>query len=242
MKNILIFSTALLLITGCGLDKKDMEDITLLDKNESVNFDATGKYDLRQYLLPTKSQTNIYKRVKQKDNGGDREYNEPYMINNDNQIEYLIEDNSTVKELYNTDYTITDSKIIKKELVDDFYDIREYRRNINIGDFYYIYEFIDAESVLYQVGYTKCKVTEHLETQKILDKDYSDILHLSCEQESKEGVRGEFSERKIFVSEYYYAKDIGQIAAVGEVCTEKVYDKTYIQCTKTTKKLINIVD
>ena len=72
MKNILIFSTALLLITGCGLDKKDMEDITLLDKNESVNFDATGKYDLRQYLLPTKSQTNIYKRVKQKDNGGDR--------------------------------------------------------------------------------------------------------------------------------------------------------------------------
>ncbi|NEW60384.1 hypothetical protein GSY74_03740 [Sulfurovum sp. bin170] len=241
MKNILIFSTIALLLVGCDVHKKDMEDITLLDKSESVDFEATGRYDLREYILPAKSQTNIYQRVKLRDSGGDREYKEPYMINNDDHIEYLV-DGDTIKELYDTDYTITDSKIIKKELVDDFYDIREYRRNLNIGDFYYIYEYVDAESVLYQVGYTKCKVTEHLDTQEILDKSYSDILHLSCEQESKEGVRGEFSERKIFVSEYYYAKNIGQIAAVGEVCTEKTYDKTYRQCTKTTKKLINIVD
>jgi hypothetical protein len=241
MKRALIFSTVLLLIIGCDVNKKDIEDITLLDNNESVDFNATGRYNLRQYLLPIKSQTNIYKIVKQKDNRGDREYNEPYIINNDNQIEYLI-DGDIIKELYQTEYTITDSKIIRKEIVDDFYDIREYRKNINIGDFYYIYQFIDAESVLYQVGYRKCKVTEHFNKQEILDKSYSDILHLSCEQESKEGVRGEFSERKFFVSEYYYAKDIGQIAAVGEVCTEKIYDKTYRQCTKTTKKLINIVN
>lgn len=241
MKNILIFSTVLLIITGCGLDKKDIDDITLLNNNESVDFNGTGKYDLRQYLLPKKSQTNIYQKIKQKDNKGDENYNDPYIINNDNQIEYIVDVN-IIKELYNIDYTITDSKIIKKELVDDFYDIREYRKNINVGDFYYIYESVDTESVLYQVGYTKCKVTEHLDTKKILDKDYNDILHLSCKQESKEGVRGEFSELKIFFSEYYYAKDIGEISAEGEVCTEKVYDKTYRQCTKTTKKLLNIVD
>jgi len=241
MRAILIYSTALLLLIGCSVDKKDMEDITLLDINESVDFEGTGEYDLREYLLPQKSQTNIYKRVKWKDIIGDRNYNQPYMINNDDHVEYLVDGNS-IKALYDTDYTITDSKITKKELVDDFYDIREYRRNVNIGDFYYIYEFVDAESVLYQVGYTKCKVTEHLETQEILDQNYSDVLHLSCEQESKEGVRGEFSEQKIFVSEYYYAKGIGQIGAVGEVCTQKIYDKTYNQCTKTTKKLIDIVD
>ena len=240
MRNILTFSVMAVLLMGCGMDKKNFSDTKLLDANETVNFNKKGSYDLSQYMFPSKTQTNIYKRVKYKDNKGDGIYNsEPFLINNDQQIDYRVDGNS-IQEGSDTEYSLSDLKIEKKELVDDFYDIREYRRHVDVGDYYFTYEYIDAESVLYQIGFVKCQVKEHLDIQLILDNNYSDVLRLGCESESTEGVRGEFSEKKTFETSLYFAKDIGQIGAIGEECLDREYAHHYRNCTRTTKELIQV--
>lgn len=243
MKNIYItlFAT-ILLITGCGFDKKDLDDSRLLEENETVVFSHEGRYDLSEYLFPTANQTNIYEKIKHKDNNGDKNYNrEPISINLNNQIEYVINEN-VVLEGIDIEYRIKeDIHIEKKELVDDFYDIRDYRRYVDIGDYYYSYEFVDAKSIFYQIGWTKCRVEEHIDSKIILDKKYDDILILGCDSESVEGVRGEFSDKKNFKSAHYFAKDIGEIAAIGEECFKKNYNQTYSSCSRTTKKLKEIL-
>ena len=229
------------LLMGCGMHKKDLSDVKLLDANETVNFNEKGLYDLSEYMFPNKTQTNIYKRVKYKDNKGDGVYTEPFLINNDEQIDYHM-DGNTVQEGSDTEYTVTDLRIEKKELIDDFYDIREYRRHVNVGDYYFTYEYIDSESVLYQIGFVKCQVKEHLDTQLILDNNYSDVLRLGCESESTEGVRGEFREKKIFETSLYFAKNIGQIGAIGEECLDREYAHDYRNCTRTTRELIKATE
>jgi len=241
MRNVLSFSIMAVLLMGCGMHKKDLSDVKLLDANETVNFNEKGGYDLSEYMFPNKTQTNIYKRVKYKDNKGDGVYTEPFLINNDEQIDYRM-DGNTVQEGSNTEYTVTDLRIEKKELIDDFYDIREYRRHVNVGDYYFTYEYIDSESVLYQIGFVKCQVKEHLDTQLILDNNYSDVLRLGCESESTEGVRGEFREKKIFETSLYFAKNIGQIGAIGEECLDREYAHDYRNCTRTTRELIKVTE
>ncbi len=243
MRNFSITLFAIIaLMTGCGFDKKDLDESRLLDDNETVVFSSEGEYDLKEYLFPTQNQTHIYERIKHKDNNGDKNYNrEPISINLHNQIEYTINEN-IVLEGIDTEYMIKDISIGKKELVDDFYDVREYRRYLNIGDYYFSYEFVDAEkSTFYQIGWTKCRVEEHLESKEILKNTYTDVLILACKSESAEGVRGEFSDKNNFSSAYYFAKGVGEIAAIGEECFTKKYNQTYKSCSKTTKQLKEIL-
>jgi len=244
MKNIFTFPTLLtivLLMTGCGFDKKDLDDSRLLEDNETVVFSSEGRYDLKDYLFPTQNQTNIYERIKHKDINGDKNYDkEPISINLNNQIEYVLNEN-IVLEGVDTEYTIDDISIQKKELVDDFFDVRKYRRYVDVGSYYFSYEFVDAKSVFYQIGWTKCRVEEHIGSKIILDKKYDDILILGCDSESAEGVRGEFSEKKNFKSAHYFAKGVGEIAAIGEECFTKKFNQTYRGCSRTTKKLKEIL-
>jgi len=240
--SITLLTTAIvLLITGCGFDKKDLDKSKLLDANETVVFSSNGEYDLKEYLFPTQNQTNIYERIKHKDSNGDKNYDkEPISVNLNNQIDYTVNENIVIEGV-DTTYTIGDTRIEKKELVDDFYDTRKYRRHLNIGDYYFSYESVDAKSIFYHIGWTKCRVEEHLESKIILDKTYNDVLILGCESESAEGVRGEYSDKKNFTSTYYYAKGIGEIGAIGEECFTKKYNQTYRSCSKTTKKLKEIL-
>ena len=245
MKNISItlFTTTLFMIfiSGCGFDKKDLDDSKLLDENETVVFNSEGRYDLKEYLFPSQNQTNVYERVKHRDNNGDKNYDkEPISINLNNQIEYTLNDNM-VLEGADIEYTIKDISIEKKELVDNFYDIREYRRYVDVGDYYFSYESVDAKSLWYQIGWTKCKVEEHIDSKVILDKSYDDVLLLVCDSESAEGVRGEYKNRKNFSSALYFAKGVGQIGAIGEECFNKRYNHSYRGCTKTTKQLKEIL-
>ncbi|HHB93632.1 MAG TPA: hypothetical protein ENK88_00610, partial [Campylobacterales bacterium] len=224
MKKSILFSLPLIMIiSGCGvLDKKNINDTRLLDDSEKVVYVSQGKYDLTNYLFPNTNQTYIYQRAKYKDNQGDKNFNsEPISFNDSEVVEYVI-DNNTISEGDSTKYTIPDDNVslLKQELVNDFYDIRKYRRYVDIGDYYFSYEHVDADSTLYQIGWMKCQVKEHNNTISIsvLDnnKTYSDVLLLGCESESANGVRGEFSEEKTFRTELYFAKNIGEIAAVGE--------------------------
>ena len=241
MKKIPISLLTLLLIIGCGFDKKDLNDIRLLDDSEKVSYSDEGKYDLSEYLFPNQDVTYIYQRVKYRDNQGDKNYNkEPLRVNNSERVEYKIVGDS-VKEGSDINYTIKDVSVQKIELVDDFYDVREYRRFVDINDTYYSYEHVDTATTLYQVGWLTCKVEEQLNYKEILDRNYSDVLILMCKSESAEGVRGEFSEKKNFTSRLYFAKDIGEIGAIGEECSIKQYNSIYKSCTKTVKQLKDIL-
>ncbi len=242
MKMILIFLAMLLLMVGCGFDKKNLSDIRLLDDSERVNYSDEGRYDLSDYLFPKQDVTYIYQRVKYRDNQGDKNYNkEPLRVNNNERVDYKIVGNS-IKEGSDINYTIKDVSIQKIELVDDFYDVREYRRFIDINDTYYSYEHVDNATTLYQVGWVTCKVEEHISQKEILDRNYSDVLILMCKSESAEGVRGEFSEKKNFTSRLYFAKDIGEIGAIGEECRIREYNSVYKSCTKTVKQLKEILE
>jgi len=251
MKKSILFSLPMMMImiiSGCGvLDKKNINDTRLLNDNEEVVYIAQGKYDLTNYLFPNTNQTYIYQRAKYKDNYGDKNFNsEPISINDSEVVEYVITDN-IISEGDSIKYIIQDDNIslLKQELVDDFYDNRKYRRYVDIGDYYYSYKNVDAKSAFYQIGWLKCQAKEHYDTKSIsiLDnnKTYSDVLLLGCQSQSLNGVRGEFSEKKTFRTELYFAKDIGEIAAVGEECTIKKYNRNYISCTKVVKKLKEII-
>jgi len=249
MKKSILFSLPMIIvISGCGvLDKKNINDTRLLNDNEKVVYIAQGKYDLTNYLFPNTNQTYIYQRAKYKDNHGDKNFNsEPISLNDSEVVEYVV-DGKIISEGDSSKYIIQDDNIslLKQELVDDFYDIRKYRRYIDIGDYYFSYENVDAQSTLYQIGWLKCQAKEHYDTKSIsiLDnnKTYSDVLLLGCESQSANGVRGEFSEKKTFRTELYFAKDIGEIAAVGEECTIKKYNRNYTTCTKVVRKLKEII-
>jgi len=243
MQRVSIFILSILLFSGCGFDKKDLNDIKLLDENEKVVYPEKeqGDFDLKDYLFPDKNQINIYKVVKYRDNGGDRRYNEnnPFMLNENEAVEYIVSEN-IIKEGSNTEYTVKDFSIQRKELVDEFYDIRDYRRFVDINDTYYSYEHVDNATTLYQVGYLLCKVMGHSDSKKILEKEYSDVLELMCKSESAQGVRGEFREKKLFSVTYYFAKGIGEIGAIGEECNIRDYDTIYKSCIKSKKELKDI--
>jgi hypothetical protein len=127
-------------------------------------------------------------------------------------------------------------------VVDDFYDIREYRRFVDINDTYYSYTHADGATIQYQVGWLTCQVLEHNSSTEILGNTYNDVLTLGCKSVSKQGVRGEFSEYTFLHSRLYFAKHIGKIAAVGEKCNTKRYDSIYKTCTKKVKKLKKILE
>ncbi len=240
MKNVSISLVTVLLIAGCGFDKKDLNDIVLLDEDEKVVYSDNGDYDLSEYLFPDKNQTNIYKTIKYRDNQGDRNYNhQPFRANSNEEVVYTIY-GKNIKEGVDVNYTIKDFSVRKAELVDDFYDIREYRRFVDINDIYYSYEHVDNATTLYQIGWVTCKIEEHNSSKEILNKTYNDVLTLSCKSESAQGVRGEFSEKKTFTSRLYFAKNIGEIGAIGEECTIKKYNSIYKSCMKTIKQLKDI--
>jgi|GEM_PF-2968501 len=237
---IKIFALSLLplLFIGCGMDKKDINNITQLDENETVSYDTDGKYDLSQYILPPQNQRNIYQISKYNYTTPERDDTQaPLMVIDNEYVDYIIE-NGTTKIGYTTEYQVSDIAIYRKEFVDDNYDNRYYARHIDIGDFYYIYENVDIDSTYSQNGFTKCKAEEHLDQISVLDNNYTDILHLSCEGKFREEVIGDFFEIKEFVAHYYYAKGIGQVQLNSVKCVDSQFNNTPHQsCIETDRKL-----
>jgi hypothetical protein len=241
MKNISISLISILLLGGCGFDKKDLNDIVLLDENQKVIYSDEGDYDLSEYLFPDKNQTYIYQTLKYRDNQGGRRYdNQPFRVNDNEEVVYSLYDTTHIKEGIDINYTVENYSIKKIELVNDFYDIRDYRRFVDINDTYYSYEHVDNATTLYQIGWVTCKIEEHKSSKEILNKVYNDVLTLTCQSESAQGVRGEFSEKKTFTSRLYFAKHIGKIGAIGEECNTKRYNSIYKSCMKTVKQLKEI--
>ena len=238
IETIMILSTLIFLLIGCKTTKEDINNITLLDDNETVKYDNEGQYDLSQYILPSQNQRNIYQVSKYEYNIESKTSNQnPLIVINNEYVDYIIEDSIT-KIGYNTEYKVSDIAIYRKEFVDDSYDERYYSRYVDIGDYYYIFENIDIDSTYTQSGINKCFIKEHMDSTVVMNRTYTDILHLSCQGKFKEEVIGDFFELKEFIADYYFAKGIGQVQLISVKCTDSKFNKTaYHSCIETDRKL-----
>jgi hypothetical protein len=238
IETIMILSTLIFLLIGCKTTKEDINNITLLDDNETVKYDNEGQYDLSQYILPSQNQRNIYQVSKYEYNIESKTSSQnPLVVINNEYVDYIIEDGIT-KIGYNTEYQVNDIAIYRKEFVDDRYDKRYYARYLDIGEYYYIFENIDIDSTYTQSGLNKCLFKEHMDSTLVMNKKYTDILHLSCQGKFKEEVIGEFFEIKEFIVDYYFAKGIGQVQLTSIKCTDSKFNQTaYHSCIETDRKL-----
>ncbi len=243
MKNISISLGAILLIIGCGLDKKDLNDIPFLNENERVDYLAEGgSYDLAKYLVPNENQTNIYQVKKIMDVEVDNQNYQHPQRNFNEEIKYDVEGNQ-IKVGVDISYNIKAFAIERVEVDNDgFYDFRKYRRFVDINDTYYSYEapLKNNPTGSFEIMWLRCNLEEHNNTVKVLDKTYNDVLTLVCNSKSDKGVRGEFHEYISFFTRFMYAKHIGQISVYGERNTTKQYDTTSYSHVLTLKELKEI--
>jgi hypothetical protein len=227
IKGIIALFTLLFLLIGCGVEKEDINNITLLNDDETLpNKNAkTAKYDLSQYILPSQSQQNIYEITKY-DCSIDINNSTKILVIDNKYIDYLIENNTTTVG-YNTEYMVDKFYINKREFVDDNYDYRRYARYVDIEDYYYIFENVDIDSTYSLYGFNKCKVIDHNSSRVVLGKEYKDVLHLSCQAKFSEEIIGDFKEIIIFYVDYYYSKGIGQIQLFSTRIVDSNFKKTF---------------
>jgi hypothetical protein len=224
----------LLFINSCEFNgEENLIDIKLLDDSQKVIYLDSGEFDLKDYLFPDKNQTNVYRVVKYKDKSRDG----IFMLDENEPIEYFLSKN-VVREGLDINYTISSFKVKKMEFINGYYDIREYRRFVDINDTYYSYEHIDNKKE-YQIGYLVCRVIGHRDIKNVLGNEYKDILELMCKSESLEGVRG-FREKRYFSVIYFYARGIGEIEAIGKECSIKYHNNLYKSCINS-KKLLKYI-
>ena len=241
MKRIL-FLLPLFLIIGCGtFDKKDLNDEKLLNDDEHVDYtDTNGSYDLAEYLFPTKTQTNRYSiEVINRDFKG-IEFSR-HNVNRDEK--YLVIDNKNINLGENISHFIEKNTINKKEFINNFDDIIDYKRHLDKGDVYFSYEEINLKDSYNQVGKLVCRMVEHNNSINIAEKKYTDVLHLNCIGDFGEGTVEGFSKETQFIIDGFYAKSIGLIKKTSYRCEKTQYGSTnYAFCIDTTKKIQIILE
>ena len=229
-------------MTGCGVfDKKDLNDEHLLGTDEYVDYNGTGEYDLSDYLFPSENKTLNYRVTSFRAiNNEDYDLKNPQSINNNKLNEYVHNGNK-VSLNQNIEYSIETKIIEKKELIENFYDTRKFRRYLNVGEVYYSYENVDLKGKYHRLGKLVCKIEEHNTTKKILGKNYNDVLQLGCEGDFIERVRdNSFSIKKSFKTTDFYAKKSGFIGGISQRCeTTTTGDESYKECTRIETLLSN---
>lgn len=241
MKKIL-FISLLFMMVGCGaFDKKNLNDEKLLLDDEYVDFnDTNGTYDLVDYMFPNKNQSNIYiVETKNSDIKG-------VLLNENNESvtdEFLLVEDNYITLGDNISYSIDENRIIREEFSDNFYNDKEYKRNLDKGEVYYSYEEINIQETYIQVGKLVCRLHSHADTMEVLGYTYNNVLHLNCIGDFGEGANEGFTESTFFTIDGYYAKNIGLIGLLSNKCENKEYgNSSYAFCTETKKSIQNILE
>ncbi len=237
MKHLwLILTTfSLLALSGCGSSST----------SDSDSSDTSVAYDLSQYIIPTKSQTNVYlNRVYEKDDP-----QEVYMLASSTSINETYEVNTSLVQVSTGDtYSISDGNI--SIFYADDNETHEISRMIKVGNTAISYTSIKLESGIEFIINYDCRLTAHLD-EKVLESAYieavhNDVLLFDC-KEDESGV-GAISDMDVRVEgrgamKHYFAKDTGLISSLKESCTDVTLgSNTSTDCEKTEVELFTVVE
>lgn len=226
---------ASLFIIGCGGDKKN----AIVD---------TTEYDLSQYLVPSKSQTNVYQEFTYEKENGESTFsetgkffsNEKYDVNGSN-ITITIDNELSETVVIGTD------KIVRTFVDEDGNETMVSARTAQVGD-----SVISGTTTRIDEGVDlgielECKLARHYDERDIEDVTYEDVLLFDCTQELIEKsitlnnvditVNGSGTVKS------YFAKDIGLISYVEEGCSNTTIgnNSATTDCYKDESNLITVV-
>ena len=232
MKNSIILLSSLLLIVGCGVfNKKNINDEKLLKDNERVDLtDPSGTYDLADYLFP--KENHIYEYEITTESKRNEEVSDSYVVNRQN--DYSI-DGQLITLNEDITYSISNLIISKVQLFNNFKKESKFRRNLDINDTYESFEQINIQKNYFQIGMLYCQLKGHLESMELLNKKYTDVIHLTCFGDFEESSI-DFKETRVFRIDGFYAKNIGRINEVLQERQVNTYGNTQdnIQSNETT--------
>jgi len=236
MKNIIILILGFLIV-GCGVfDKKDLNDEKLLNEDEHVNLnDANGSFDLADYLFPNKNQINQYRIETKNINPNSNEILNQNVVNRIEEFTYI---DNKINLGDTTSYLINEKSITKKEFINNFDDIKEYRRYLNKNDVYFSYEEVNIQDDYRQIGKLVCRLVEHNNTKEVLARSYNDVIQLKCIGDFGEGTFNGFAKETFFIIKGFYAKNEGLIESISNRCEYNKYGQTeYTYCTDSIKQI-----
>ncbi len=231
----------LLVTTGCG----DDDDKVLPPEEIVLDFGTVGDYDLSKYIFPTTEQINNYRDKVYKNSDGKREYDS-------------IDANET---FYSVRYEVTDSLV--EEFREDVLEVKYHIQSDRIKS-----ELIENNKTIEIVRYTDsgeyiiknesevtidgrhgtdsllCKVANVINEKVVLNTTYEDVLEITCIIEDiSSGIfnGSEFETNKDGTEVIYFAKDIGKISSVSDICdTTTLNSLSEIKCEKVTTELTTI--
>ncbi len=241
MKKI-IFATSLagilLIATGCG-GSDDKKELTIDEISLDFSKKETASYDLSQYLAPDSNKTNTYIKKVYEDKSGKKSYSEDSMDESFPTVKFEVS-TTTIKAIKSDDgnstFSIGDDRVFASSFLSS--GDKNLVRYIDAGD--YISK-TKSQNVI-----SWCKLNRYLNSYKVSDKDYNDVIELKCKVEkSSSGTTGtgsEYSDKSIEDSLYLFSKNIGLIESTKEECTTTVLNENEDQkCEKVVKKITNII-
>ncbi len=178
IKTVLTTFSAALFMGGCGGGGSDKG----LSFDATVNYKKAATYDMRNYMIPLENSINIYDSQKYKNNDGKKRfkgdpdrstYTEKYDING---TKVIVRDG---RDEIDTQYEIRADRIL--EIDDDTNSsAMEIARFVDTGDYLLVRSVNSTEDNIPVVHKIACKVNKHLDSKKIDNVGYSDVLEVSC--------------------------------------------------------------
>jgi len=206
--------------SGCGGSGSDDG----LDLDAQVTYKTSGTYDLRNYIIPTENSLSVY-----------------------DQLNYTNTDGKTTfkddpeRSTYTEKYDVNTTQVIVKDgndQIDHMYDIQADRileldptgnvqytfaRFADMDDYVLSSSSNNAINNIPTVTKNVCQVKKHYDTKEIDQKEYTDVLEISCQSKTEgESVSDQLS--LSYQSEAthtsYFAKDIGLVYSEVVNCEE----------------------
>ncbi len=213
---ILFFST------GCEEGDRTLPPVI---EEPTLHFDREGDYNLSEYLVPNSERINTYQLSEYTDNTGKRSYSDTDKNTSYYSLKYLKPDVNKTEELQDDApmrvFEVQADRI--EEYASEDNRTTEIVKYASVGDYVIINEFTVEEGDKSRKFSMLCQATGHLSDY---DK-HKDVLRISCDINESNSLTFEGSEGKTIKNGTYdlwFAKGIGMVHSVKDICTETTFD------------------
>ncbi len=229
---ILFFST------GCEGDGKAQPQVA---EEPTLHFDRDGEYDLSEYLFPKSEQINFYELSEYIDNTGKRSYSDSDKNTSYYSLKYLKSEGNKTEEfqedILKRAFEVQVNKI--QTFISEENRTVEMVKYADINDYLSIDEFTIEEGDKSREFSMLCQANKHFSSYE----EHEDVLKVSCRIHESRSLTFEGSEGKTSKSGTYdlwFAKEIGMVYAVKDMCTETTFDAiSKKSCKKEIRKWLN---